>query len=196
MLDTLTHENFRDFSQRYQGTYGWLVGDDKNKVLVYIRKVTEDRVVFMDVTAREFHANAGQDVQFEFLPVTRGWFYNEEGEMVLLSRRAARQWHRGICMANTNMAVVRKNRLYAIEYNLKQLKSVFEPTKKYPYQAAQNSIWSKQFATVDGVLYLYDKPIGKFDPANKVVVLDKIGEFLRQEIMDVINRNNFGVDVR
>lgn len=133
MLDSLTLDNFRDFSQRYQGTYGWLLNEAKNgKVLVYIRKVEENRVTFMDITGRDFHANAGQQVTFEFLPVTRGWFYSEDGKMCLLSRKPARQWHRGICPANTNIAVVSLDRLRGIDYGLEELHAIFEVKKTHP----------------------------------------------------------------
>lgn len=197
MLDTLTHENVRDFAQRYQGTIGWLLNDNGNKILVQISKVEDDKVTFNDVSGRKFYAYCDGKVQFEFLPVQRGWFYGCDGIMFLVSRRPARQWQRGISANNTTVhyATTDRPKLGTGYVGLEIFDSIFSVDQEQAYHCGKTAVWSKHFATLNGDLYLFDRHIGTYNDEKKIVTLNKNGTILRQEVMDMINRKNYKLDV-
>ena len=197
MLDSLTSLNHRDFSARYNGTFGWYIKDDHQKVLTLITEVDPTRVAFQDVKGTAYYAYANKGSQFEFLPVTRGWFYGKSDNMYLLSRRAARQWHRGICANNTIIYLVRHGDtgMRQVDVEITRLDDIFNhPGKQYRHLKDINCILSKQFAIVQNNLYLYDRVIGK--RTQSVLQLNDGAEILKQEIQDVIQRNNYPLTLK
>lgn len=200
MLDTLTQFNSRDFSARYNGTYGWLVKDDQRKHLVYISAVHPEKVEFTDRHGGKYHANAGQQVMFDFLPVDRGWFVGSSGKLYLLRRVPARQWHRGICDANTTIAIVHSNnasnkdRLYAHECSLEILDDIFGEVKdRYFFKSGSSCALSQQFAIVGNILYFIDREIGTVKEDK--ITLGEHGAIVAQELNDLINRRNYKLEV-
>lgn len=196
MIDSLTTFNHRDFSARYRGTYGWFMKDDHERVLAYIAEVGDTQVVFQDVHGMNYHAYANKGSNFEFLPVTKGWFYGRDGRMFLFSRRPARQWHRGICSNNTLIYRVRPDgALASSDVNIAVLDNVFNHLEKeaYRYEDSKNCLLSKQFAVLQGNVYLYDRVIGKI--VDKKIVLQEGAEMLKQELMDVVNRRGYRIAI-
>lgn len=195
MLDTLTQFNSRDFSARYAGTFGWLIKDDKGKHLVYISAVNSDRVEFTDLRGGKYHANAGTNVMFEFLPVDRGWFYGKSGDIYMLRRVPARQWHRGICDSNTNIAYLRAGRLRTGSCTIETLDDIFGQEKQeYKFEVGKSCVLSKHFAIIANALYFLDRQIGVAD--KETIILGKQGEVVKQELEDIISRNRYPLKVQ
>lgn len=197
MLDTLTQFNHRDFSARYLGTYGWLINDhpkNTDKRLVYISEVTSERANFTDINGGKYHAYAGKEVMFEFLPVDRGWFYGESGAMYMLKRLPARQWHRGICDSNTSVSLVSNLRMKAVNIGLPVLTDIFSDKKPpYQYVKGQSCILSKHFALIGATLYFLDKMVGYLNGTS--ITLDAPGMLVKQELLDIISRNKYPLTI-
>lgn len=196
MIDSLTSFNHRDFNARYRGTFGWYMKDDHTRILTYISEVGDAQVVFQDVQGMNYHAYANKGSKFEFLPVTKGWFYGRDGRMYLFSRRPARQWHRGICANNTTIYRVKPDGgLGSQEVSINVLDNVFNCDEKelYRYERDKNCLLSKQFAVLHGNVYLYDRIIGKV--VDNAVKLNEEAQMLKQELLDVVNRRGYQLSI-
>lgn len=197
MIDSLTSFNHRDFSARYRGTFGWYMKDDHERVLAFIAEVADNQVVFQDVHGMNYHAYANKGSKFEFLPVTKGWFYGRDGRMFLFSRRPARQWHRGICANNTMIyRVLPEGTLHGSEVTITLLDNVFNCDEKelYRYDEKKNCLLSKQFAILNNNLYLYDRLIGVV--SDGIAKLNEEAKMLKQELLDVVNRRGYRIAVQ
>lgn len=198
MLDTLTLYNRDDFVQRYSQSYGWFLHPEKKqKVLSYIRKVDRERVVFVTSTG-EFFAYAGTDVQFEFLPITRGWFYGPTG-LVFLQRIPAKQFCRGISDKNTMvLEVTSQGKLKESSLYLALLEDVFSPTiqvksfRSFLDGTLRGYVLSQYFAIVGNKVYFYNHPVGEFGNNNEITLSNPL---IAQELSDTIRRNNLQIKV-
>lgn len=196
MLDTLTSENHRDFNARYRGTYGWLVDENKVKTFVYISNVNADEVTFTTMEGGRYHAYADKEVMFEFLPVTRGWFRGKSGNKYLLTRRPARQWHRGICANNTSILMFNEvfNKPTYIDFGSVVMGDIFNKNKDAEkYVCANNEIFSKQFAIFNGQLFFFERVIGMYK--DNTIALSEEASFLKQELQDIAKRNEYKVEI-
>lgn len=198
MLDTLTLYNRDDFVQRYSQSYGWFLHPEKKqKVLSYIRKVDRERVVFVTSTG-EFFAYAGTDVQFEFLPITRGWFYGPSG-LVFLQRIPAKQFCRGISDKNTMVMEVNSlGKLVEGNLSLALLEDVFNPImqgksfRSYLEGTLRGFVLSQYFALVANKVYFYNHLVGEFTNNNEIILSNPM---IAQELSDTICRNNLPIKV-
>lgn len=186
MKDTLTSFNQGDFHQRYAGTIGWLLRDDKRK-LVYVSDVTREYVYFEDITGFRFNLKADSGIYFEFIPVDRGWFNAKSGKVYMLERHPARQWRRGVCPGNTYIYQLTTKLNARMGITLSHMSDIFEdndPTipknwSKYPLAI------SKHFAIGgDKTLYFYNRVIGKVDDTKLVLESD----LFYQEVSDQVRR--------
>lgn len=197
MLDTLTLYNRDDFIQRYSQSYGWFLHPEKKqKVLSYIRKVDLERVVFVTSTG-EFFAYAGTDVQFEFLPITRGWFYGPNG-LAFLQRVPAKQFCRGISGKNTRVMEVNSlGKFEESSLSLALLEEVFNPTKQVkPFRSFLDGtlagyVLSQYFAIIGSRVHFYNHHIGDFK-SNEITLNNPL---ITQELSDTIRRNNLPIKV-
>jgi len=197
MKDTLTSNNHQDFRARYQGTYGYYVDPDTDKRLpVYVASSNQSRVTFNDIDGRELHVRADSGIEFEFIPVDRG-FFQVEDQVFYLERVPARQWKRGICNENTR-AYLLEDTLRNFAANYLEIISKMSPldcrlgwySNKEGYPVAL----SKHFAiSVANVLYFYNKEIGTVDHATNSIKL--YNDMLLQEVTDLFRRNNMDVKV-
>lgn len=192
MLDSLTRYNRDDFLQRYAKSYGWLVNPDKSKRLVYIKKVEQYKVVFNDVEGMEFFSNADSNVQFEFLPITRGWHTTSLGP-VILQRIPAKQYCRGINSNNTSASIAtgpeERDILY-IDLSIDVLKEIFEETQPSMLFEYLNGVvpWfvlSKYFLIYKSSLFFYSTKIGQVVDKGKITLNSS---FVQQEVLDTIRR--------
>lgn len=196
MKDSLTSSNHQDFRARYQGTYGYYVDPYTSKRLpVFVGNCNQHRVTFNDITGRELHVNVDAGIEFEFIPVDRG-FFQVNKEVFYLERVPARQWKRGICNENTR-AYTLDGALRNIAANYLEIITNMLPINcqsgwllsKDGYPAAL----SKHFAiSAANVLYFYNKEIGTVDHATNTIKLNN--DMLLQEVTDLFRRNN--IDVR
>lgn len=202
MLDSLTSHNVRDFSARYAGTWGFYVSDTKEKILVYVSQVTEERVSFKDTKGGTFFGLVDKGMMFEFIPVSRGFFNANNGKATfLLQRVPARQWQRGISSQNTKVFTL---------FPGGELKSVSvdgaiplifdgEQVYKTPIQEQVDHLikmnhvaaLSRHFAIADDVFMFFNVPVGKVN--NKKIVLDV--STIYQEVSDVVRRNRLHYEV-
>lgn len=192
MLDTLTSENYRDFSARYANTFGWLV--DGKRQFVHVLRVADERVYFTNATGMEYHAKMDHGVNFEFIPVDRGWFNDINGNPWLLSRVPARQWKRGISETNTMMYDGHSLRTFHVNYE--RLSKVFSDKfteLNYSKEIKPTGAWSKHFAVTKHGLHFYDQLIGSYNPKTQEIVLTS--DIVKQELTDLINRNGWSVKI-
>lgn len=105
MFEKFLSSNARDFSQRYQGTYGYFTRNGK-KTLVNLSRVDPEAgvVTFMDKDGTPYHLyqDAADDTGFEFLPPVNCWHNTPLGPL-LVRRIAQKQYRRGICEGNTSI---------------------------------------------------------------------------------------------
>lgn len=199
MLDTPTSSNYRDFHARYNGTYGWLVRENKPKQLVKLLECGEDELHFkLDEGGTVYHANVDSGVMFEFQQVERG-FYKVKDTVWYLARIPSRQWKRGICTANTQLLYldnVSGNRFYgAEERGFDTFKGILTTPQNYVNDgsavATKHNVLSKHFCvSATGHVFFYMQCIGQVK--DGVITLNSIGEIVKQELQDVIKRNNWG----
>ena len=197
MKDSLTSNNHHDFRARYQSTFGYYVDPDTGKRLpVFVANCNQYRVTFNDIDGRELHVKVDSGIEFEFIPVDRGFFQVDE-EVYYLERVPARQWKRGICNENTRPYSL-TDALHSCLANYLHIISKMYPincstawrSSKEGYPVAL----SKHFAiSAANVLYFYNKEIGTVDHTTDTIKLNN--DMLLQEVTDLFRRNNLNVKV-
>jgi len=101
MREEYKSEEWADFRQRYEGTYGWYEREEgKSPLLVRLDVVRENSLSFVDASGFIYTAIPDKGNNFQFIPVERG-VYNLNNDVVFCQRIPARQWRRGMCQANT-----------------------------------------------------------------------------------------------
>lgn len=100
MLEKFSSEGWRDFQQRYEGTFGFY-RDEKGKHLVRLVAVGDTACSFVDAKGIDYILNADteRDIGFDFLPPKSQYFNTKKGA-VYVQRIAARQFQRGISPKN------------------------------------------------------------------------------------------------
>lgn len=199
MIDSPTHDNIADFKQRYQGVMGWLNPNKPDgRCAVYVSNVNSQKVTFKDAKGNEYYANVNTGVQFEFLPTQRAW-YNTKDSVFLVQRIPARQWKRGVCPDNTSIGEVRGGSLYGSPVEIEWRNAAFDVmTAVIPYKQAvaeflakgRSSVaLSKHFTISGSVLFFLNLNAGMF--VDNTITLRKDLDMIRQELQDLINRNNY-----
>lgn len=184
MLDSLTKDNWRDFSQRYRGTYGWYTPEIGKPRAVYITNVSEEMVQFQGLDGNEYHALADKGVKFRFLPFRKKIFVGQDGAAYVAVRRPARQWRRGICNDNTLVYMLRPDgaRAVPIATAVKQLMSEEGSKLNKGVKLSDN------FAIVGTIVYLHEHMIGGI-VGNHITVLNEYRLF-KQELRDALRDNS------
>lgn len=182
MIDTPKAEFASDFRQRYRHSFGFLLRDNI-KTLVYISDVTSSRVTFDTQQGPGFYVNMDSKVEFEFLPITRGWFFTTTYGWVLLERTPARQYCRGISSSNTSARMVDgSGRLLSIPLTLDILADVFVKKPVAPQGTSLNHV----FLLLAGRVWFYSTLIGTVDHAANIIKLNS--PLAKQEIVDFSRR--------
>lgn len=192
MKATLTSINHRDFSQRYGGTFGWLLKDDGNKKLVKVDHVNEDFVEFTDSSGLPFRAMADKGVHFEFIPVDKGWYLGKSNTLYFMYRIPARQWKRGIHPDNTRIASAAKVD-YGQKIDLPLLEDIFVPGMDNWRKMPKPPMALNEFFAIDkdNNLWFYNKKIGKL--VENVLKLNN--ELFYQEVLDAVRRKDYNFTV-
>lgn len=103
------HEVVNDFARRWTGTYVWLYMENLGReVLVKITSVEEHpkKIATITITSKEYgdmKLNFGSDasrLKFKYPPVG---VFQHGTDAVMMQRRPARQWRRGLCSDNANL---------------------------------------------------------------------------------------------
>jgi len=203
VIDSPSHNNLDDWRQRYNKTYGWFRHESGEKKLVFISDVSS-KVTFTTSDGQEFYANPDKDVKFEFLPITRGWFYTRDGGGALFQRVPAKQYHRGISKGNTSIQYLRVDGTLggrglgnALDFAILEDVFVAKPTwtfQDFLKERAWCWIPSKFFVvTLQGRVLMYDFPIGSFDRNKNIITLTN--SLFLQEIQDVVRRCGVTLEV-
>lgn len=157
MRDTFNSENIGDFQQRYVDTYGWLYRDDGQRVFVYVKSHDDDAVYFTAGRGPQFSVNIDSGMEFEFIPVDRGWYRSQDGSLYYMQRRPARQWRRGIASSNTE--IFNKDG-GGVELSYQLLNNIFSCDQSPINYGDGTALISKHFALVSGAVKFYHEGIG------------------------------------
>ena len=191
MLDTLTSENYRDFSQRYRNTFGWLVNKNK-EIPIYIREVSDTTVAFQSLTGEEYFAYADKEVIFKFMPLKRRITIGVDGAAYVVSRHPARQWRRGVCADNTRLYKLQMDGPRSIRVDVATINNLIAADN--PKTLPNVVKLSDQFAVVGSIVYLYEYLIGTFNATTHDIVVEKKYLNFVQELRDAIR--NSGLNYR
>lgn len=191
MFDTLTSRNSQDFSQRYRNTFGFLIKDGTKK-LVHIDKITDDRVFFSTKEDSDWWAVADQGVQFEFLPVNRG-FYNTINGLYFVARIPARMWQRGISHNNTSIVSFKTRNWIQEHPDFNNLTDIFENEVSSQKDFSKPVALSRAFAVSRNTLYMFSEAIGT--ASKTAITLKSAAAMVEQEVNDALRRSGFQVDV-
>lgn len=195
MLESPKLDTLRDFRQRYNGTYGFYVKDDKTKIPVRINEANERAVSFTDKLGMAYTANLDAGVNFEFVPVTKRLF-KHDSKLYYCQRVPAHQFRRGICDENTQVVYLQKGKWKVTNFDfdifgssqqdvgdLKKEVEAFKATAK-----VTTLVLSKFFGISDGRVFFFDQAIGIYRRKENKILLDD-AMFL-QELKDTLARAN------
>lgn len=194
MLDTPTSNNYRDFHARYHNTYGWILRPGRDKQFVKLLECDETELRFTLDDGMTHHVNVDSGVMFEFQQVERG-FYRVNDDIWYLARVPARQWKRGICVANTQLMLLDKSgkRWWVPEdRGFDTFKVILTTPQNYACTGSKykHKLLSKHFCvTSAGHVYFYQQQIG--NELEGRIKLTESGQIVQQELRDVIKRNNW-----
>lgn len=189
MKEEFTRPAWKDFSQRYLGTFGWFERPDKAPLMVKVSSVESNQLAFTDKTKATYYANPDQGNVFSFLPVERGVHQLSNGDIVFIRRQAVKQFRRGICEDNTRALSLVKMDILSITFEL--LEEVFTAPKDVVLNTKGNFVMDKMFSVVNNHIYLYDVVVGV--RAGATLVLSST--LFLQELSDSVRRNNVPLEV-
>lgn len=186
MKEEFKQDGWKDFAQRYGGTFGWFLTEKNERLLVQLLTVDEEKLCFTAKYGMKYFAHPDKGNVFEFIPVTKGVY--QVGEYVMyVCRKPARQWKRGLCYDNTfiyNMAM--GDTLHVDFANIEAIYGgntgvVLEKFKKdmSPMYVALDNI----FSIVGNNFMLYNNCIGTFSRAKSSVILSN--PMFKQEVQDL-----------
>jgi len=195
MLDSLTRNNAEDFRARYEGTYGFLKKTPESPAkLVHIQGVNRRTVSFVTCEGQEGYVNADSGINFEFLPITRGW-YELEDRAVFLTRVPARQWQRGISNKNTSAKTFDQSGSLTQEpLGLEMLEKIFvtkpqSNLKGFIGKKIQHYVLSKFVVLRDNKVYfLGNHQAGTYTIMNGKVKIKLNDDLILQEMSDTVRR--------
>lgn len=188
MIEEFKNDGWKDFQQRYSGTFGWFEDSAGKKVLVQVGACDSTTLVFNGADKMPFYAKADAGNKFTFIPTTRG-AYQYLDTVLVVNRIPARQYKRGICRENTQLydLVRRVNLLPTFE----NLAVIFGPPDNTPVlqwckERTGNICLDGVFSIVKECVYAYDKIIGVYSMKDKLVKLDC--DVFKQELTDTFTR--------
>ncbi len=169
-----------DFKQRYQGTYGWYVKSDKSLHLVKLSSIGERACTGVDAAGMEYRFVADAGNEFSFLPVEKG-LYLVDDEVILVTRKPARQWKRGLCSENTVFTNLSTGRNQAVDF--RTVASIFTKDVKAPeYKAGTDIVFRNYAAFVKDKVYVLELEVGTIK--DKVITMSN--GYFTQELSDII----------
>lgn len=179
-----------DFRQRYQGSFGFYKTDSGKQLLVLMTNVADNVAMFVDDKKAVYRAYADEGVEFEFIPVKKRLFVQDDRLMLIL-RRPARMWARGVNEANTTIRYVPGG---TTQLNFERVKAalVDEPPpflemfRNWTEKKRKSLLLSDQFGMDAVTLFLYGEPIGEFKELTKELVVKT--PLFQQEVKDVLAR--------
>lgn len=201
MKSTLTGLNAHDFHQRHNHTYGFFQKPSGERLLVYVKSVTGNECKFETRDGQAFTAFADAGVEFEFLPVLRGWWDRPDGRAVHFNRIPARQFQRGIARGNTELYTYDdRGRCRDVPIGFDVLSDVFCPAfgavagiSRWKEGRGVLAALGRHFAIDDIALYFHIEKIGTVLDNKRKVSLSS--DLYMQEVMDAMRRNQVEIEV-
>ncbi len=196
MKEEFKSDGWRDFAQRYQGTFGFYERENKARLLVQLVKVSETQLTFTDKTGLKYFANPDKGNVFSFIPVERGC-YNYGADVVTCKRVPARQWKRGLCPENTNISSLREKRSLPVDFTTLEIMFPVEEGRSSTQLAnfkaylAGNVAFDNMFSLVENKLYLYDNLIGTYGMRTFTLT----NHLFKQEVNDLVTRHQLPITV-
>ena len=188
-------EGYRDFAQRYIGTYGWYERKSGTPVLVKLTDLDEFNLYFQDKVGMKYKALADAGNFFSFIPVIKGcYFYS--GIPVLIKRIPAKQYRRGICDDNTSITAIGDN--FALDVTFSIMESIFSGKLETGLEEFRTGyigkvILDRMFVISFDKIYLYDIPIGNYNWTTRQI--DMENSLFKQEVEDCIRDANLEIVV-
>lgn len=188
MIEEFKSGDWRDFQQRYNGTYGWFHKENGEKLLVQVQENDGKTLAFQDNNKITYYAKADSGNVFSFLPVTKG-SHQYEDTVVVVSRVPARMYKRGICKDNTSLFDLSK--LGSITPTFDVLATIFGPRDdSLLLQWCKNKIGNVcldgVFSIVREYVYIYSTVIGLHRPEQNLIELHN--PIFKQEIEDTLRK--------
>lgn len=130
------------------------------------------------------------NVPFEFIPTSRGWYNMKNGNLpVLLSRIPQKQYRRGICEDNTRAVDARGGRKeigFPLLLNL---------DKEYYFDSKlRGCAISPVFCLYNSGVYFFNRHMGNYYISNGKVNA-KVSDLIYQELSDVSSRKQLPISV-
>lgn len=198
MLDSFKNHSPDDFRKRYKGTYGFFLKDSSKKEIVFIDDVSTSQVTFSTKENRGYFCFKDSDAVFEFIPPTRGWYYDAGyGREVLIQRVPATQWQRGLSRNNSTCYYLTKDSRWANSpLGFTTIEALITPHKSPDINLIKvgcNAILSRSFAIVNATVWFYSLSAGKYSKADNAIILES--GLIAQEITDCLKRQNLDIMV-
>lgn len=203
MFEKFTAAGAADFRQRYEGTYGFYRDENGKRLLTKLSYIRNEVCVFIDSRGVEYRLNpdAESNIGFEFIP-PKAAYHNTPNETILVSRIAARQFQRGLSYKNTNLWSLMPGGLMQVKMDFPLLERIYlkaiSPRDAVAAFSTRSSVAiSKQLALTSlGVVFLYEKPIGKYTRKDNHLSF-KLDEpsLWKTEVQDACRDIGFTVEV-
>jgi len=186
MKEEFKAAGWRDFAQRYQGTFGWFHTEKKERMLVQLVEVNESSLMFQAKDGMKYFANPDKGNVFEFIPVTKG-VYQLGKDVVFVTRKPARQWKRGLCLENTYLYNLVSGEQLMVDFS--SVTAVFGGSDGVMLEAFKKDM-SPNYVALDNIfsvvankLMLYNNRVGVLDRAKRQVTMDS--PLFKQEVQDL-----------
>jgi hypothetical protein len=190
MREEFKSDAWRDFKQRYEGTYGWYEKDNGETILVNLRSVEGSAAVFQDAAGVPYTARPDRGNMFQFLPLERS-VYNTKDDVIYCYRVPQRQWKRGLCDANTSFVSLSRF-TYTAGPTFELLAELFgapDTTRLSAFKekgegaTALNSV----FSIINNQVMCFSHKIGTYQKGI-ATLYDKLFE---QELNDLVRQHQF-----
>jgi len=188
MIEEYKYEGWKDFQQRYGGTFGWFEKENGEKLLVQVSHCDASTVVFKDASKMDYYAKVDSGNKFHFIPVVKSVY--QHGDSVLVVKRIpAKQYKRGICKENTQIYNLTSSSHVNISFE--NLATIFGPKDdklliQWCKERTGNICLDGVFSIVKNIVYIYDTPIGVYKAEERLVKLDV--DVFKQELSDVFTK--------
>lgn len=199
MIEQITSDNYREFSNRYLNTIGYLHSSSGKKIVVSIDAISSSNVVVSTHQGVQYVLNSDTGCELEFTQVPSQWYQVDDFHIAFLARKPERQWKRGINLENTAVWIPHTGgkTLGSYRPTIEMISSLLgeEKTGGFSrYAKIKCGLWSKYFAWSEETVWVKDIPIGKVDHESKIVDLT-LKQF-QQELTDALIRSNSDYSVK
>lgn len=194
MIEVITRERSPEMAQRYQGTFGFLKTEAGKKLLVNILNVDTRYVEVQDCKGNNYTLASDTGCELEFTQVPSQWFQPDPDHIAYVTRRAERQYKRGICQGNTTIYTPHPTGtiLNVIDTTPDRIEALFNPGVENKAFSKVNKLacglWSKFFAWAVNTVYVKDLNVGTVDHEKKEITLAT--SLFQQEMRDALTRSN------